>query len=118
MQTAEARVVTERSGRYLDQLCRHLDLMARAHPQLRVQVTWSETNGVISFDRGRCTLRAEHGVLALVAEAPDEERLHRLQRRIAVRLQQIGRRDRLTVTWTPTADTTDAHDQGTKGHTT
>jgi len=56
---------------------------------------------VISFDWGRCTLRADPGVLTLRAEAPDEESLYRLEQRIADRLQQVGRRDRLTVTWTP-----------------
>lgn len=101
MLTAEASVVTERSGRYLVQLCRHLDLAARARPQLRAQVTWSEASGVISFDWGRCTLRAERGVLSLRAEAPDAESLHRLEQRVAGRLTQIGRRDQLTVIWTP-----------------
>jgi hypothetical protein len=49
---------------------------------------------------GRCTLRADPGVLTLRAEAADEEHLHQLQQRIADRLEQVGRRDRLTVTWT------------------
>lgn len=101
MRTAEASVATERSGRYLVQLCRHLDLASRTSPRLRAQVSWSEANGEISFDWGRCTLRAGRGVLALRAEAQDVESLHRLEQRIAERLQQIGRRDRLTVTWTP-----------------
>jgi hypothetical protein len=56
---------------------------------------------VISFGWGRCTLRADPGVLSLRAEAPDEERLQQLQQRVADRLEQVGRRDRLTVTWTP-----------------
>ena len=41
------------------------------------------------------------GVLTLRAEAADEEHLHRLEQRVADRLEQIGRRGRLTVTWTP-----------------
>jgi len=56
---------------------------------------------VISFDWGRCTLRADPGVLTLRAEAPDEEGLHRLEQRVAEKLEQVGRRDQLTVTWTP-----------------
>jgi hypothetical protein len=101
MLIAEARVATERSSRYLVQLCRHIDKVGRAHPQMQAHVDWSDDHGVISFDRGRCTLRADPGVLTLRAEAPDEQRLHQLQQRVADRLQQVGRRDRLTVTWTP-----------------
>jgi hypothetical protein len=101
MLIAEARVATERSSRYLVQLCRHVNKVGRAHPQMQAHVDWSDDHGVISFDRGRCTLRADPGVLTLRAEAPDEQHLHQLQRRVADRLQQVGRRDRLTVTWTP-----------------
>jgi hypothetical protein len=68
---------------------------------MQAHVEWSDDRGVISFDWGRCTLRADPGVLTLRAEAPDEGSLHRLEQRIADRLEQVGRRDRLTVTWTP-----------------
>ena len=101
MLIAEANVQTERSGRYLVQLCQHIDKAGRAHPHLRAQVEWSDDRGVISLDRGRCTLRALPGALTLRPEAPDEDTLHRLEQRIAGRLQRIGRRDHLTVTWTP-----------------
>lgn len=104
MLIAEARVATERSGRYLVQLCRHIDLVAQRHPQMRAHVEWSDDRGVISFGRGRCTLRADSGVLILRAEAPDDESLHQLEQRVAGRLEQIGRRDRQTVTWTPPQD--------------
>jgi hypothetical protein len=101
MLTAEGRAETERPGRYLVQLCRHLNLVAQQHPQVQAHVDWSEDRGVISFGWGRCTLRADVGVLTLRAEAADEERLHQLQRRVAARLQQVGRHDQLAVTWTP-----------------
>jgi hypothetical protein len=98
---AEASVATERSSRYLVQLCRHVSLVARANPQMRARVEWSDDRGVISFGRARCTLRAGPGVLTLRAEAPDEDSLQQLEQRVADRLEQVGRRDRLTVTWTP-----------------
>jgi hypothetical protein len=101
MLIAEANVETERSRRYLVQLCQHLDKAGRAHPQLRAQVEWSDDRGVISLDRGRCTLRALPGLLALRVEAPDEDTLRRLESPIADRLRRIGRRDHLTVSWTP-----------------
>ncbi|MBC6459666.1 DUF2218 domain-containing protein [Actinomadura sp. HBU206391] len=44
------------------------------------------------------------GVLTLRAEAADEESLRQLEQRVADRLEQVGRRDRLTVTWTPPQD--------------
>jgi hypothetical protein len=104
MLVAEARVSTERSSRYLVQLCRHVKLAARAHPRLRARVEWSDDQGVIRSDQGRCTLRAEPGVLVLRVEAPDERSLQQIEQRVTDRLEQVGRRDRLTVTWTPVDD--------------
>ena len=101
MLIAEARVATERSSRYLVQLCQHVNLVAQRNPQLQAHVEWSDDRGVISFGWGRCTLRADPGVLTLRAEAPDQQRLHQLEQRVAGRLEQVGRRDRLTVAWTP-----------------
>jgi hypothetical protein len=100
MLIAEARVDTERSSRYLRQLCRHLNLVAKTHPQMQAHVEWSDDRGLISLGSGRCTLRAEPGVLTLRAEAADEETLHQLEQRVADRIEQVGRRDRLMVTWT------------------
>jgi hypothetical protein len=97
--TAEAVVATERPGRYLVQLCQHVHVMAQTHPHMRARVEWTDANGVLDFGWGRCQLDAGEGVLTLHAEAPDAESLRRLQQRIAERLEQIGRRDQLTVTW-------------------
>jgi hypothetical protein len=99
MLIAEARVATERPGRYLDQLCRHLSQVAQQFP-IQANVDWSDGHGVITIGGGRCTLRAHPGVLTVRAEAPDEESLLQLKDRIAGKLEQIGRRDRLTVAWT------------------
>ena len=101
MLIAEARVATERSGRYLVQLCQHLNKVAQRNPQLQAHVEWSDDHGQISFGWGRCTLHADPGVLTLRAEAADKEYLHQLQQRVTDRLEQADRRDRLTVTWTP-----------------
>jgi hypothetical protein len=101
MLIAEARVETERSSRYLVQLCEHLNKVAQAHPEMHVRVECSDERGVISAQWGRCALLAESGVLMLRAEAPDEGSLRRLEQRVADRLKLIGRRDQLTVSWTP-----------------
>jgi len=98
---AEASVETERSRRYLVQLCQHVSLVAQANPQMQAHAEWSDDRGVISLGSARCTLRADLGVLTLRAEAPDEVSLRQLEQRVADRLERIGRRDGLTVTWTP-----------------
>jgi hypothetical protein len=100
MLIAEARVATERPGRYLDQLCRHVSSVAQMHPQMQANVEWSDGCGVISIGGGRCTLYVYPGALTLRAEAADEEGLQQMEQRIADRLEQVGRRDRLTVAWT------------------
>lgn len=100
MPTAEARVATDRASRYLVQLCRHVGHLASVNPRLRAQVEWSDDHGVLDFGWGRCAVRAERGALVLHAEACDEGGLRELTRRIADRVEQIGRRDGLAVTWT------------------
>ena len=72
MLIAEVSIATERSGRYLVQLCQHLDKAAQRNPQMQAHVEWSADRGQISFGWGRCTLRADPGVLSLRAEAADQ----------------------------------------------
>jgi hypothetical protein len=109
MPTAEARIRTDRASRYLDQLCGHTarigghhhhgaDTAAAVMPR-RAEATG--TDGVIEFDRGRCTLRATADELTLRAEANEAQHLTLIQDALADRLRLIGRRDQLTVTWTP-----------------
>lgn len=98
---AEAHVETGRPSRYLVQLCQHVSHLAQAHPQMQAHVEWSDDRGVISFGWGRCTLRAQPGALTLRAEARDEESLQRIEQRVADNLERFGRRDHLTVNWTP-----------------
>jgi hypothetical protein len=125
MPSSYAHVPTSRAGRYLDQLCSHGRLMgrlARHRPTGRGQgpggdgggggghgndgappvatASSAGTEGIIDFGWGRCTLRATAGALTLHAEAGDPRRLQQIQDGISARLQRIGRRDRLTVTWT------------------
>ena len=90
---AEATIETERSSRYLVQLCQHVSRLGRAQAKMRADVEWSEDRGL--------TLRAAAGVLTLRAEAPDEDSLRLIVRRVTDRLERIGRRDQLKVSWTP-----------------
>ena len=106
MPTADARVPTDRAGRYLVQLCRHLKQMStmrhrphgRQAPPVR-QVDWTDTTGTIRFTEGTCTLKATDEALTLRIDADDEETLRRLREGITARLTTIGRRDGLTVHW-------------------
>jgi hypothetical protein len=110
MLTATARVPVDTPGRYLARFCQHASKMGgpmrhrpRAHagggpPALR-EVRWDDTDGSLTLDWGRCTLHAEAGVLELRAEAADEEGLARIEELVAARLEKLGHRTGLTVTW-------------------
>ena len=140
MPTAEARVETERASRYLDQLCRHARQMGR-HPHYRPRahgdgdthrppevhhVEWSDTGGTVRLSLGQWTLQATPNALVLHVEAANEEDLQRMRDLIAARVEKIGRRDHLTVTWQQpempstlpdTGDQADAKPPNGHGHT-
>ena len=113
MLTAEARIQTDRPGRYLIQLCQHADEMGgqRGHTMLgrhrggavhgaeMRHAEWTDSSGIVRTSWGECTLRATPGTLTLRAEAADEESLQRIQDLISSRLERFGRRDQLKVTW-------------------
>jgi hypothetical protein len=123
MPASYAHVPTSRAARYLTQLCSHGRLMSRlarhrapgrgqghddgggdghgnggAPPVATASSAGAE--GIIDFGWGRCTLRATVGALTLYAEAEDPRRLRQIEDGISARLQRIGRRDQLAVTWT------------------
>ena len=107
--TAHTDVSTDRAGRYLVQLCEHLNQI-RHHarhgvttdspgpPQVR-HVEWSDDHGVVELAAGRCNLDADDDTLTLTLTADDAGELRRMQDLLATRLETIGRRDNLTVTW-------------------
>ena len=110
MPIVNAAIPTDRAGRYLAQLCRHLSQMSRMRyrpgtghgsrkPPAVEDVDWSDTAGTIRFSHGTCTLRATADALALRIDAEDEDTLQRLQEGVARRLETIGRRDGFTVQW-------------------
>ncbi|HEV2344093.1 MAG TPA: DUF2218 domain-containing protein [Actinocrinis sp.] len=115
MRTSQARVTTDRASRYLAQLSEHGQKMNhrglhrfRGHghaddggpPEVRHAERSSDTDGVIDFGWGRCVLHATDTELLLRAEADEEQHLRRIEDGIAARVQRIGRRDGLSVTWT------------------
>lgn len=124
MFSSQARIPTDRATRYLAQLGKHTGQLGRlplhrmqrhGHGAAQPDVAhgeWSDTEGVIAFGQGRCTLRATDDALILRAEAADTAQLLRIQEGVARRLEGIGRRDRLTVSWGPTTPDTETADEG------
>ena len=111
MPTAEALVRTDRPSRYLVQICRHFSHRGRhlgprrpafLAPEL-MSVEWTQTHGVVSFGWGSCAMEATSDGLALRAEAANDEDLQRVKDVVARHLGRYARRDRLTVTWQPSA---------------
>jgi hypothetical protein len=114
MLTAEADIRTEHAAKYLARLCGHAGKMGTAGrrlghrppshaggdiaPEVR-RVDCAGTEGTVSLNWGQWTMRASPGLLAVRAEAADEESLRRIQDLLAARLQKFGRREHLTVNW-------------------
>ena len=114
MPAAEADIQTENAARYLARLCGHAGKMGAAGHRLRRRrpshahgdappevrrVEYSETEGTVTLDRGQWTMRARPGRLTVRAEAADPEDLRRIQDLLTKRLQDLGRREHLTVAW-------------------
>jgi hypothetical protein len=114
MLTAEADIRTEHAARYLARLCGHAGKMGTAGrrlghrrpshaygdvaPEVR-HVECSGTEGTVSLNWGQWTMRALPGLLAVRAEAADEESLRQIQDLLTARLENFGRREHLTVDW-------------------
>jgi hypothetical protein len=129
MPAAEADIRTDRAASYLARLSDHADRMGQAghHPRHRRaahgrgdgppeirRVERGETEATVTLDRGQWTMRAQPGLLAVRAEAADEENLRRIQDLLTTRLENFARREHLTVAWrTLTAeDRTTARPEG------
>lgn len=91
MRQSVARVETERASIYLQQLCKHF-----AH---RRPVTFTPEQGRIEFDIGTCRLEAANGILTLVADADDADRLAQLQDVVDKHLVRFAFRAPLKIEW-------------------
>lgn len=123
MPSAEARVETEYPSRYLVRLCRHANNInhklrhlhagaTQARPEV-LHVEWSDTDGTLSLNWGRCVMQAGPDTLTVRVEATDEENLQHIQDLIAADLERFGRRDHLKVNWQrPEAPTVQAGEAG------
>lgn len=109
MLIAETEVPTEHALRYVAELCEQFNERARAKPESGVRVERTEAQGVVDFVWGRCTMRAETGLLALRAEAEDEAGLGQVQELIRRHLEKHGEADGLTVNWSQDGPAVDSH---------
>lgn len=113
MLTAEGYIKTDKSSRYMAQLCKHASGMGehlRHGPRMHADgqavptvehVEWSDTNGIVRLNVGQWTMLATADGLTIRAAANDEASLGRIQNFVSGRIAKIGRRDALTVRWLP-----------------
>lgn len=102
-------VATERASRYLLHMCRHLQQMSRMRHHIPVRhhgavrdvlaVEYAADRAVVRLRGGSVRLEATAEALQLVIDAEDAKTLQRLQNGLAHRIQTIGRRDQLALTW-------------------
>jgi hypothetical protein len=92
-----AFVETSRAERYVEQFSRHF-----AHRPGGMTAR-SDDDGQLLIDLGggTCRMQAEPDRLALRVEGPDAASLDAIKRKVAERVEQIGRRDGLVVHWQP-----------------
>jgi hypothetical protein len=88
-----ARVATDESARFMNQLCRHF-----GH---KLDVEFDDTRGSIVFSMGRCDLTAEPGALVLVPTTESEQDAARVAEVIASHLTRFGFKSGLTVEFEP-----------------
>lgn len=96
MPTSEGVTDTQRAPRYLAQLCKHM-----TNRGFHVE-TGDEGYGFADFGFGTCVLRAEPQRLVMNLATQDPLALERAQRALTRDIRRFGRRDGLTVTWSPT----------------
>jgi catechol 2,3-dioxygenase len=90
---SRAEVVTNRPSPYLLQVAKHF--------RHKLDVTFDERRATIRFTFGRGELHAGDGVLVLEAIAATPAERERVEQVVGSHLVRFGRRDELSVAWTP-----------------
>lgn len=110
MPISVAKIDTPRAARYLAQLCDHLDHLpqgSRHHgsasghdgPPPVLHIDRSDNHAVVTFAWGSCRLDATDTALLVRVEAGDDADLAQAEALLAHRIQTIGHRDQLDLTW-------------------
>jgi len=115
--TAEAVIQTPNASRYIARLCRHATQMSShatqisqhlrhrdtgdaAPPQVQ-HAEWTATTGTVTLNWGQWILQAGPGTLTIRAESDSTASLRRIQDLLTTRLEKLGKREHLTLSWRP-----------------
>jgi hypothetical protein len=112
MPTIEARIPTDRPGRYRRQFTKHASAMGSprahrirghgnpaSHAEIELRVESTDTRTCIVFDPwGRCVLSEDTNTLTARIEATDNQALQRIREIITRDLDRFGRHE-LAVQW-------------------
>jgi uncharacterized protein len=93
--TSDGITQTPRAPRYLSQMCKHMGALG-----IQVHAT-DDTYGLAEFGLGSCELRAEPEHLVLTLKTRNPWVLKRVQDVLTADIERFGRRERLTVHWSP-----------------
>lgn len=91
MLTSEARIATDKAGRYMAQLCKHF-----SH---KIPATHAVDRGRIEFPAGTCLIEAGPDVLVLRTEAQSEEGRVRVEEMVGSHLERFMWREAPEITW-------------------
>lgn len=86
--TSEARLHTPQANALLARIGGQFRDRAAAHPELGIQVDWSEKRGSVEFGWGRCMLEAGPDALKVSVEADQPDDLEALQELITRHLER------------------------------
>ena len=100
----EANVQTTQAGEWLAQVCRQFQERAAAHPELGIEVAWSETGGSVDFGWGRCTLQAGPGALNLRVEANQADDVEGLQELLTRHIERLGPDEQAALVWSSSGE--------------
>src|SRR5438477_10189345 len=100
----EANVQTTQASEWLAELCRQFQERAAAHPELGIEVAWSETGGSVDFGWGRCALHAGPDVLNLRVEADQADDIERLQELVTRHIERLASGEQAAVVWSTSGE--------------
>jgi hypothetical protein len=100
----EANVQTTQASKWLAELSRQFQERAAAHPELGIEVSWSETRGSVDFGWGRCTLHADPDVLNLRVEADQADDIERLQELVTRHIERLASGEQAAMVWSSSGE--------------
>jgi len=100
----EANVQTTQASEWLAELCRQFQERAATHPELGIQVAWSESHGSVDFGWGGCTLHARPDALNLRVEADQADDIERLQELVTRHVERLASGEQAAMAWSTSGE--------------